>query len=377
MALKVKCKCGTILKVPSAMADKKVTCPGCEKFFVIPASRFSTTPKQVKPAPAAAPPVPNVIPASLDDELSSLSLVEQTASSTDVLYGLAGESASSNPRIEAPLPAVQIERVSAASTLQYAGDPRKPGPGKLVSSAIEGPRRSFWMDLLYAFVFPCGTAGNAIGTIVLVAVNVATQFFCFGALIGIYMASVYMNVVSDTASGSDDLKAAPLEGGIYDGLIKPFLNFLASFLFAMAPGIICTILMLMKILPQNTVLLLIWMVFGAFLWPMFMLMASLSAWSLLSKPQLVCMTIAQTILPYLAIWAALFVAFMLNFTSTVGQQLLVQLGVKSGNLFTATFGVVGGIIASQFTSLYFTLVSMRLIGLYYLHNKRKFAFMLE
>src|SRR6185436_5874756 len=104
MALKVKCKCGTALKVPSAMADKKITCPGCDKAFVIPASRFNTAPKPVKaasapasavkaPPPKAAPakkvapvakvPAADVMPASLDDELSSLTLLEHSESSFD------------------------------------------------------------------------------------------------------------------------------------------------------------------------------------------------------------------------------------------------------------------------------------------------------
>ncbi|QDV92083.1 Rhomboid protease GluP [Phycisphaerae bacterium RAS2] len=52
MALKVKCKCGTMLKVPSAMADKRITCPGCQKGFILPAAKFAAMGGAAKPSAA-------------------------------------------------------------------------------------------------------------------------------------------------------------------------------------------------------------------------------------------------------------------------------------------------------------------------------------
>lgn len=90
MALKVKCKCGKALKIPATLAGKKIACPGCDKRFIIPASRFESagkgntsssgvvTPKsavataakeKVSVAAGASPSELDISPSSLDLEI--------------------------------------------------------------------------------------------------------------------------------------------------------------------------------------------------------------------------------------------------------------------------------------------------------------------
>lgn len=123
MALKVKCKCGMMLKVPSAMADERVTCPGCKKGFILPAAKFAelggaakssaaapsraasassaapvrsaTIPRVKAEAPAidarsaaSAPSVPHAEPAELDLTPANLD-VELAPSGADLLSDLA------------------------------------------------------------------------------------------------------------------------------------------------------------------------------------------------------------------------------------------------------------------------------------------------
>ncbi len=80
MALRIKCKCGKSLKIPSTLAGKKLACPACQKPFRIAADKFKKSAsasaanepkkKRTVPKPAEAPmPAPvelDIFPANLD-----------------------------------------------------------------------------------------------------------------------------------------------------------------------------------------------------------------------------------------------------------------------------------------------------------------------
>lgn len=98
MALRIKCKCGKSLKIPSSFADKKIACPACKRPFRIAASKFKTAaasappPKPQAKKPAAAPsetPVPapvelNIAPSNIDLDWSG----EIEHSQSDILGDL-------------------------------------------------------------------------------------------------------------------------------------------------------------------------------------------------------------------------------------------------------------------------------------------------
>ncbi|HKQ48841.1 MAG TPA: hypothetical protein VJZ71_12290 [Phycisphaerae bacterium] len=392
MALRVKCKCGKVLNVSSKLADKRISCPGCQRPFTIPLAKFSAAVKPglpaVKPATSSAaaqpPPIihtahapalklaPHPAPEPVIADLSgTIGLSSSGAIGEIQLEGLPAVSHASAP------PAVDVGDPVELSYARHSSGTRTL-PGRSGSDQIGGPKRGFWRDLGFAFAYPFSSAGNAIQTLVLVGVLFASQFICIiSLLVQAYVIAIYMNVISDTAAGHDDLKAAPLEDGFLDGLVKPWFYFVGSFLIAMSPGIAYGALVSTNAIASDTILFGIWAALGAFLWPIIVLLLSLSSWSLLLRPDLILATIFRTIGPYLAIWAALLVTLGLRLLSSSGQQILTHFGMRSSDFLGASFGIIGGAIIALAIDLYFTLVSMRMVGLYYLHFKHRFAFKLE
>lgn len=362
MALIIKCKCGKRLRLTDKVAGKKIACPHCRRPFRIPAERFRAAAKPGAPGarPAAREPTPQ--PVALDGEPTGF----------DLLNDLSADAASA-PADEPP----RVVEIQTEVQLDYAGgDEAVTGP-RADMDAIQPPKRSFWGDLAYAFVYPFGSLGNAFNTVMILVFNVIAQFICFGFVIELWMASVYMNIVSDAASGSDDFKGASIEGGLLDAILFPFLRFIGSFALAMLPSIVYSMLVFANVLAPSAAGMIGATALGVFMWPMIMLLASLSAWDALLKPKLLAITIGRTILPYLTIWVALGLAFGLYLASTAAQDVLVQLGINTKSLKFTILGVAGAMILNTVLSVYFMIVGMRLIGLYYLHNKRRFAFTFE
>lgn len=91
---------------------------------------------------------------------------------------------------------------------------------------------------------------------------------------------------------------------------------------------------------------------------------------------MIVLTLIRTIVPYLVIWLGLMLAFALRSFFLIGD-VLSRLGFATPSLDVDITTRLGIALAMDIVSVYFTCVSMRLIGLYYLHFKRRFAFQLE
>lgn len=79
MAIRVRCKCGKALKIPSQLAGKKVSCPGCQKAFRIPIEKFQAAEarargvvNQAQTSNLVATPPPLDDPANTPSELDLL-----------------------------------------------------------------------------------------------------------------------------------------------------------------------------------------------------------------------------------------------------------------------------------------------------------------
>jgi hypothetical protein len=411
MALKVKCKCGTALKVPSAMADKKISCPGCEKSFVIPTARFHATPKAaassaalpaksaaIKPparaaavsVPAAKQLVPTVRtqtdpqPISFDEELSSLSIEGQSESSADLLYGLSGESAFSIS--EAPLPAIKIDRVAPA--VSYAAEER---PRQWTRTghegSVTGPRRGYWRDAFFSFIYPFRSGGNIVNFCVISFVTlltiplsgmgvivVAPSIIIFG-----WIRSMYLSVVQDTAAGSDDMPGIKMEDGFLEDIIKPALRYIGAYACAMAPAVSYMIAAGTGLLPHSLaspIVFLLWLAVGILLWPMYVLLFAFGASSHVTRIDLIFTTIFRTFLPYLALWIMLMLVGLLS-TLPLLAVIVGILGLNMNIPEIPTWGGVAGRCVMEVLDVYFSIVSMRIIGLYYLHYKNRFTLTFE
>ncbi len=384
MIMRVACKCGTQLKLGEKHAGKIVKCPKCEKKFRIPAERFGAAGSAAGAAPMAAPPpqpqpamassFSEITPVNLDDELLRDVNADFELSAVDLL---GDASAQKNAQLEIAPPAMEID-LGRPSEMAYARDQRRASSAAaLASSATTAPTRSFWVNLGHAFLFPFATVGNAISTVVLMALMVFASFSCLGVFFYLYLPAVFMNIAADSASGSDDYNAASLEGGLWDAIIRPFLHFVGTFALAMSPCIAYAFLVNTGILKPNDVILYLWTAFGIFLWPMLMLLAATESLGVLSRPQLVLESIFRTIGPYLAIWGALILATALTMATSLGGEIMQHTRVRSTDVWGAAFNFLGGKFMGEALTLYFNLVCMRIVGLYYLHFKHRFTFRLE
>src|SRR5262249_14408248 len=149
--------------------------------------------------------------------------------------------------------------------MTYASDPRmakRTSSKKYVDDAIQGPRRGFWMDVLYAMIYPVTKIGNVINLGVLLLVVTFAQYIpfmsCFMTLLRFsvygWTASVFMNIVSHTAAGDDDLPLGNMSGGWWEETLKPGLMFLGTFALAMLPLITYGLLSHFKLMPKSDVL---------------------------------------------------------------------------------------------------------------------------
>lgn len=411
MALKVKCKCGTMLKVPSAMADKRITCPGCQKGFILPAAKFaamggaakpsaaptraataSPASSQIAPAPvthAASPPADSpesarlalgagTEPTELDLTPSNLDL-ELTPSSDDLLGDL--KLTGGDPE---PLPAINPESVAPAL---YAADAGIRSAGKRLTNDPAGPKRGYWSDAIHSFYYPFQSTGNLITFAIIAAIDciniVLGHVGPYGLIPSLiifgWIRAVYLNVVQETAAGSEDLPGVKMEDGFLEDIIKPAFRYIGAYACSLLPTAAFLIAMSAGVIPasQGTVIYLLgWLALGIFLWPMFVILFSFNAISYVIRIDLIFSTIFKAFLPYLAMWAMLMLVGLSAMLPVIAWVVsAMDLNVKVPQLPDAPGA--GGQAVMIAMDVYFSIVSMRIIGLYYLHFKRRFTMTFE
>jgi hypothetical protein len=399
--LRIKCKCSKLLRVPSSLAGQKVACPSCKRAYRLSAEQFvaSGQPAKTNPVTSTAKPKsvaqpPQLAPAasqgegstivdpppfSFDEELSSLSVlgIGGIPNSDDGdEFKLADEPAS--------IPTLSVAQPPAAN-LQYASTKSVRSSAK--TFADDGnPRRSFWLDALYSFIYPFKNG-----------MNVATFFIVAGFLlmkiplewIGIYgmagrgfifgwVAAMYLSVIQDTATGSEDLPGIRMQDGILDDIVMPALRYVGALAVALLPSAIYGIAYGLDWLPDslvNPLVPVVWLAVGLFLLPVVLMLFSFNAIGMVFRLDLIFATILRTFLPYMALCAMLFVVAFLGTIVSYGP-LLVLIGLPSAGFLSFKASMALRIVCDV-GDLYMTIVAMRMIGLYYLHFKSRFAIQME
>ncbi len=423
MALRIRCKCGKALKISSSLAGRKLLCPHCKNPFRITAEKFKAAEAAAKRKAAAKrgapdrprpPAATSPEPARLDIQPTSLDAYVQPANpgadwqpagrdpaaefqfahsgvlddqTTDLLH----PNGSAGPPVAVPVGTPEPAAVG------YAGEPskRESYSQNVAGDAIQGPQRSFWADAFGAFVYPAMNKENAVtfGVIALVVLlptlltalitpfgflgfPLAVLAFLVNILVSLWILALYLSVVLDTAAGSDVLPTFRMDNGIIDDVLVPAFKFIGALLIVFLPGILLSMFLGFGVVPSSLSFLVpVWLVVGAFLIPMSLILFSFSAQSMLLRPDLVFLTIIRTILPYLSVWLMLCLVLTARLAATSSAFLLkVGLGQIIPNL--AELGVVGSIVL-QVIEIYLMLVSMRIVGLYYLHFKKRFAIVME
>ncbi len=411
MALRVKCKCGKSLKVSSKLADKRIACPGCQRPFRIPATKFEAkrakaarsaasgsvakaptrrtpaTPKSFNNPTVAAGPVP----ASLDDELLGDLSGDYDESQSDILTELDVDASQSLTTGLAP-EAVLVE--AAAPELSYARSEHRMPASRRLADPIQGPQRGFWADAFRSFIYPVASGGNALTLVIvciiaslptlLISVSVVSIMACFMFIASLcifgWLAALYFSVIQDTAVGSEDLPGIKMESGFVDDILKPGLKYIGAFAVVLAPAALLAIAIAAGSLPVSwNWMILAWAVGGIFLLPMSLLMFAFDALGMMFRLDLIFTTIFRSIGPYLAIWLLLLIVGVGQVATTVGAEFLDKVfpSAMLSTSLTPVLATIGGQLALIALGVYFNIVSMRIIGLYYLHFKKRFTIVME
>lgn len=379
MAIKMTCACGKRMAIDKQYIGRKIACPGCGKKFVLDRAKIAAlvraSQKTTAPQPAAAPPPPPV-PVDLDDGPADLD--------QDILTLISDGEAL--PRSAEPTPnpsAPSVVLVEDTVDLAYA---QGSGPGirrplKSEDDAIQAATHSFWADLGLAFIYPVQSLGNVltlVGILVLAAVQFAVETLPGGCMFLVawfvlygWFCSLYMSVVLDTAAGSPSLPGIKFESGFWEDVIRPALYFILAQAIVFVPPLLL-LAQLKSPWPAAGCFAV-----GLFLWPMIMLLLSLAGHGELLRVDLVALTIFRTFPAYLVIVIMLAAVTAINWAVAILTILIEAsiLQVTLPKMLTSpniAFQAVRHILA-----LYFSIVAMRLIGLYYLHFKHKFAFEFE
>lgn len=418
MPLHIKCRCGKALKIHARQANKKLTCPHCKHPFRIPAERFpAEAPSAIAESPtltkmtAAAPPPPTKIssptskpglpsipvhaatppvevfdpqPVSLDQELLSGELVlESDRPSGDIFLELADDAAHAKSE-GAPVPVV-VEDLP--QTLGYATDGRARKGGKAYD-VVEGPKRGFWIDVFYSFVYPVRNLNNIITLVIIMAISSLRVFLvggmCLtgGASFTIFgwLTALYFSVIQDTASGLDDLPGIKMQDGFWDDIVRPAFKFIGAMLLVFAPAIIFLALLGTGVVSSGLAnLSALWFLSGVFMMPIILLMFAFDSMNMLGRPDLILSSIGRAFLPYLGLWAILIIVGILSLVTSLAP-LMAAMGLPS--FIPKSWVAAGGTnlaveaVLTMFNT-YLAIVAMRAIGLYYLHFKEKFTLELE
>lgn len=289
--------------------------------------------------------------------------------------------------------------VASAPTATYASDRSwqvGARTGRLDQDVIQQPKRSFWANAFRAFAYPFLSISNGVvfGTIVLAdfcrvflafAFALVPCIFIIPAIIlGLicirgWIAAVMLSVIQDTASGSEDLPGLKMQDGVMEDVLKPLLKYIGAAACAFLPASIVVILLGWGVLPDSlltglNIMLLIGA--GVFVWPIFLMLFAFDAPGKIFRLDLIATTIFRTFIPYLCLWLMLMLASFGTILALAGIMLKsAGVGVTMPQL-PAIPGFAGELVFSV-VSLYFSLVSMRLIGLYYLHFKKRFTLVME
>ncbi len=424
MALRIKCRCGKQMQIASRLAGKRLACSACGWKFSIPPERFEAATSVAKIPPPDRPGIPAApsisadfgsdelvaTPAApspahaLDEEPADLDLDSAIADLSGLLTSDIENAATDELELADELPD-RLEREPLATSAEsptsssmasgndaaevsYARDgfTRPLAARASVKDIIQGPTRTFWADAFHSFVYPCHNGNNAITFAVVCFVSllrIPLGWVGIYGLAGIFiiygwLCALYLSVVQETAVASEDLPGIRMEQGFIEDILKPMLKYIGAFATALAPATIYLILMAVGLVPDalsSGFALVCWMALGFFLLPVFVLLFAFNALDMIYRVDLIFTTVYRTFRAYVAIW---FLLLLVGFTWTIplAIALLAELDL---DLSLPTLPFAGPVFEAGMNVLdvYLTIVSMRLIGLYYLHFKRRFTIVFE
>jgi hypothetical protein len=343
---KYQCVCGAKYKFPDSAVGKKAKCKQCDEVFTLTAE---------DDAPIAISEEPHDSKWNLEDEVA------------------AATARAREPREEAERPRARPAPVAAPAGVHNQG---------------------FAQSLLWTIFFP-STVNNLISFFALwIGLTVGYMLPCFlSILIVIWYAAFRFAVIESAAAGEKSLPQVEFSRAAVFEAIADALRWLASWAIALAPAIVYFFIMAAQgnsdlmgaattltggvtgLLPGSGAdpIMIILVCAGLFFWPIIVLVLTLGGYECLYRFDLIVATIVRS-----------FPAYLLTIGVVFGATLLEE--VLSRTVFTgmtaaATGGGIGtaigtGLVAHALfvgITLYCNIVMLKAIGLYYHHNKERFA----
>ncbi|MBU0639249.1 MAG: hypothetical protein KKB50_10330 [Planctomycetes bacterium] len=299
--------------------------------------------------------------------------------------------------------AIERERPVAAAEATPSGaytvGPGSGGAACLATPDVAAPEHTggYFRSIGQTLLFPMKT-GNLITFIVvwvIMSVQPVLAFGCIPGLIGMlfiqgWYCAFCLNAVQDATAGEEDLSQPSLTGAWIDEIIAPAIKFLVAWVVVRIP---VTLYLLTTMLPRgigiDEVTQLTSVLFlstsdvfledstagepaafaafyfgGTFLWPMVILIVAVGGIPGLLRIDLIVRTIFRTFPAYLCTVVLVYVALAIPVVYAMSGLALTQPSL-SGLLLL-------GFFARGF-EIYAMIVAMRVIGLYYHHFKRRFA----
>ena len=383
MLLRAKCTCGKLLEIPAACAGRKLSCPACKRTLTLSPEKFQATEAGAQPAeqpetsPAPAPPQPALI------ELEHAPIKPESAAVELDLVIPPVPSGSELP------PAPEATAVTTAAPAGYAvGGSVASRGGRLDMDVISPPTQSFWADALAAFGYPFLNTGNVVTFAIIIFIYcLEMPLISFRGLMGLrgfsvlliffieaWIAAIYLTVVLDTAAGSTDLPDLSMQdrGGAC-------VRYLSAFACALLPASCYFILLYFNLLPpylQSSANLAFLIAAGIFFTPLYLILFAFNATNMVYRVDLIFTTVFRTWLPYLSLWGMLLLVGIVKILP-LASLLAASAGLNISVPTLPAFGGIFGQIAYDIIDIYLGIVAMRLIGLYYLHFKRRFTLVME
>jgi predicted Zn finger-like uncharacterized protein len=361
-------QCGKKYKIPENAAGKKVRCKNCQ--------HVSRIPKEDTTIPLAEEP----------DFFSQAAAAAERASATASMASLTASG------FDAEDFSPDASRAAAEDAEYYVRAGRE--------EDIRPAARSFWGDVGWSFLFIAQPNNIVIFAFIWIffILRELVQFAgpCLGGIASLiltgWILSFYLNCIKEMAGGEDDLPKIGLTEGILDDIVIPICQYVGTWLVLMLPAIAYLVVagtmagpgIVLSLLTLNitgisdiagTVLgpFLILVGIGVFLWPIMILVVTLGGLSSVYRIDLILATVFRTFLPYLATCILVAAAF--------AAQVAVNAAIASGGVSKMTALLSANKLILMLLGLgataYFSVATMRIIGLYYRHFKHRFAWSWE
>jgi|GEM_PF-3521127 len=278
-----------------------------------------------------------------------------------------------------PAPAPMRMPTTLANT---SSQPTQSMPGRLRQGRIQ---RGFWADARKSFTF-LSEMDNAIVVIgYALLMTVYSGFSILPGILGLIFTvffygllfAFYFDIVQTTAGGEDDLPSLMEWDGFIDSALAPMLRFIGTIGVAMLPAVSARILLGWDMSASEAVLVLVLMALGWFFWPVIVLAVSTLGYGLVLRVDLLLRTPFVAFGAYLSVCALLVVALSLEwlgssaFYSDTSHQLMDAMNVSRGSLPGFLFLVFETFVINAI-AISSSVISMRLIGLYYRHFGHRF-----